>query len=351
MLAGLLQRQRKCMHITAVQTVLPDHRYEQAEITEAFARLTHCDEDLLRRFHEATGVTGRSLALPLEDYAKLDSFGRANDAYVELGLDLTERALTAALDQAGVEPKRVDHLLFCSTTGLATPSLDARLAKRMGLRPDVKRLPVFGLGCAAGASGLSRLYDYLRGWPDHVAVLVCLELCSLTIQRDDTSIANLVASGLFGDAAGAVVATGRGRGPEVVATRSRLYPGTEHLMGWEVGDHGFRLVLDADLTSFVEEVLAGDIRAFLADYGLTPDQVGTWICHPGGPKVIEKIVETLGLPPKAVEVTWRSLRRHGNLSSVSVLNVLQETRGRPGAPAVLMALGPGFSAELLLLHW
>ncbi|WP_020544534.1 type III polyketide synthase [Nonomuraea coxensis] len=339
------------MHISAVQTVLPDHRYEQAEITEAFARLTDCDEDLLRRFHEATGVTGRSLALPLEEYAKLDSFGRANDAYVEIGLDLTERALTAALDQAGVEPKRVDHLLFCSTTGLATPSLDARLAKRMGLRPDIKRLPVFGLGCAAGAAGLSRLYDYLRGWPDHVAVLVCLELCSLTIQRDDTSIANLVASGLFGDGAAAVVATGRGRGPEVVATRSRLYPGTEHLMGWEVGGHGFRLVLDADLTSFVEEVLAGDIRAFLADYGLTPDQVGTWICHPGGPKVIEKIVETLDLPPKAVEVTWRSLRRHGNLSSVSVLNVLQETRGRPGAPAVLMALGPGFSAELLLLHW
>jgi alkylresorcinol/alkylpyrone synthase len=339
------------MHISGVQTVLPDHRYEQAEITEAFSRLTDCDEDLLRRFHAATGVTGRNLALPLEDYAKLDSFGRANDMYAEIALDLTEQALRGALDKAGVRPEKVDHLLFCSTTGLSTPSLDARLAQRAGLRPDVKRVPVFGLGCAAGAAGLARLYDYLRGWPGDVAALVCVELCSLTIQRDDTSIANLVASGLFGDGAAAAVATGRGSGPEVVATRSRLYPGTEHLMGWEVGEHGFRLVLDVELTGFVEQVLAADIRAFLTDYGLTPDQVATWICHPGGPKVIETLADTLGLPPRALDVTWRSLREHGNLSSVSVLHVLQETRGRPGTPAVLLALGPGFSAELLLLHW
>lgn len=339
------------MHISGVQTVLPDHRYEQAEITEAFSRLTHCDEDLLRRFHAATGVTGRNLALPLEDYAKLDSFARANDMYVEIALDLAEQALRGALTKAGIRPEKVDHLLFCSTTGLATPSLDARLAQRAGLRPDVKRVPVFGLGCAAGASGLARLHDYLRGWPGDVAALVCVELCSLTIQRDDTSIANLVASGLFGDGAAAVVATGRGPGPEVVATRSHLYPGTEQLMGWEVGEHGFRIVLDPELTGFVEQVLAADIRAFLTDYGLTPDQVGTWICHPGGPRLIEKIVDMLGLQPRALDVTWRSLREHGNLSSVSVLHVLQETRGRPGTPAVLLALGPGFSAELLLLHW
>jgi alkylresorcinol/alkylpyrone synthase len=339
------------MHISGVETVLPDHRYEQAEITEAFSRLTNCDEALLRRFHGATGVEGRNLALPLADYTKLNSFGQANALYVEIALDLAEQALRGALDKAELPPEKIDHLMFCSTTGLATPSLDAKLAQRAGLRDDIKRVPVFGLGCAAGASGLSRLYDYLRGWPDHVAALVCVELCSLTFQRDDTSIANLVASGLFGDGAAAVVATGRGRGPEIIATRSRLYPGTEHLMGWEVSDHGFRIVLDADLTGFVDQVLAADIRTFLADYGVTPDQVATWICHPGGPKVIDRIVRNLGLPPKALEVTWRSLREYGNLSSVSVLHVFQETRGCPGQPALLMALGPGFSAELLLLHW
>lgn len=339
------------MYIWGVQTVLPDHRYEQEEITEAFARLTNADEGLLKRFHTATGVTGRNLALPLEEYAKLDSFGRANEVYAEVALDLGERAIAGALEKAGLPPERVDHLVFCSTTGMATPSLDARLAQRAGLRADVKRVPVFGLGCAAGAAGLARLHDYLRGWPGQVALLVCVELCSLTVQRDDTSIANLVASGLFGDGAAAVVATGHGTGREVVATRSRLYPGTERMMGWEIGEHGFRIVLDAELPDFVDRVLAPDVAGFLADNGLTPGQVGTWICHPGGPKVIDKLAAALELPPEALEVTWRSLRDHGNLSSVSVLHVLQETRGRRDQPAVLMALGPGFSAELLLLHW
>ncbi|MFI7448324.1 3-oxoacyl-[acyl-carrier-protein] synthase III C-terminal domain-containing protein [Nonomuraea sp. NPDC049714] len=147
------------------------------------------------------------------------------------------------------------------------------------------------------------------------------------------------------------MATGHGQGREVVATRSKLYPDTEHLMGWDVGGHGFRIMLDAGLPEFVDRVLAGDIRSFLADYGLTAAQVGTWICHPGGPKVINRIAEVLELPAEALEVTWQSLREHGNLSSVSVLHVLQQTRGRAEQPALLLALGPGFSTELLLLHW
>ncbi|MEU8248771.1 3-oxoacyl-[acyl-carrier-protein] synthase III C-terminal domain-containing protein [Nonomuraea sp. NPDC048916] len=338
------------MHISGVQTVLPDHRYAQAEITEAFSQLTAADRDLLERFHAAVGVEGRNLALRLEDYAKLDSFTRANEAYVEAALDLGERAISGALEKTGLSPEKVDHLLFCSTTGLATPSLDARLAQRAGLRDDVKRVPVFGLGCAAGVAGLSRLNDYLRGWPEHVAMLVCVELCSLTVQRDDTSVANLIAGALFGDGAAAVVATGRGPGPEVVATRSKLYPGTEHLMGWEVGEHGFRVVLDAGLAGFVERKVGGDVKAFLADYGLTSDQVGSWIFHPGGPKMIDTLAAALDLPDEATHLTRRSLREHGNLSSVSVLHVLQQTRERRGEPAVLLALGPGFSAEMLLLH-
>ncbi|MBN6057493.1 type III polyketide synthase [Nonomuraea sp. RK-328] len=339
------------MHISGVHTVLPDHRYDQAEIIEAFSRLTEADRDLLEHFDAITGVRGRHLALALEDYGKLDSFTRANEAYAEIALDLAERAVLGALARADVPPGKVDHLMFCSSTGLATPSLDARLAQRAGLRDDVRRVPVFGLGCAAGAAGLARLNDYLRGWPAHVALLVCAELCSLTLQRDDTSVAGALAATLFGDGAAAVVATGRGPGPEVVATRSKLYPGTGHLMGWEIGRHGFRVVLDAGLIGFVEQVVGGDVRTFLADYGLTPDQVGTWICHPGGPKVIETIAGTLGLPASAFAVTLESMREHGNLSSVSVLHVLQRTRGRPGQPGLLLALGPGFSAELVLLHW
>ncbi|HEY9524837.1 MAG TPA: 3-oxoacyl-[acyl-carrier-protein] synthase III C-terminal domain-containing protein [Thermopolyspora sp.] len=321
------------------------------------------DEELLRRFHAATQVAGRNLALPLERYDGLHDFSTANDTYIDAALDLGERAIADTLAGAGLAPGDVDHLVFCSSTGMATPSLDSRLAQRVGLREDVKRIPIFGLGCAAGAAGLARLHDYLRGWPDQVGLLLCVELCSLTVQRGDASVANIIASGLFGDGAAAVVAVGdewRGAettpsGPRVIATHSRLYPGTERLMGWDIGEYGFRIVLAADLVDLVEARLADDVGEFLAGHGLRPDQVSSWVCHPGGPKVIDTIAEVLALKEHALDVTWDSLRRVGNLSSVSVLNVLQETiahrRPGPGEPALLLALGPGFSAELVLLRW
>jgi alkylresorcinol/alkylpyrone synthase len=363
------------MRVAAVRTVLPEHRYEQPQITEAFAALTEADRRLLERFHAATQVTGRYLALPIEQYGKLDDFTVANDLYIETALRLGERAVRGALEASGVAPSQVDHLVFCSSTGVATPSLDAALAQAAGLREDVKRLPMFGLGCAGGAAGLSRLHDYLRAWPDQVAVLVCVELCSLTVQREDDSPANLIGSALFGDGAAAVVAIGDRRatrerrtretppgqagnapsGPRVVASRSRLYPGTERLMGWDVGEHGFRIVLAPDLVDQVEACLADDVTAFLDEHGLSLDEVSSWVCHPGGPKVIEKIGEILALDAGELDLAWASLQRFGNLSSVSVLNVLQETieRRRPpdGEPGLLMALGPGFSAELVLLRW
>ncbi|WP_268896485.1 type III polyketide synthase [Actinomadura physcomitrii] len=355
------------MRVLAVRTVLPEHRYDQRQITEAVVRTVRADRRLVERLHSATQVSGRNLALPIEDYDRLTDFTAANDTYIATGLDLAERAVRDALDGAGVEPGEVDHLVFCSSTGVATPSLDAALAQRAGLREDVRRLPVFGLGCAAGAAGLSRVHDYLRAWPEQVAVLVCAELCSLTVQRDDASMANLVGSGLFGDGAAAVVAAGDrrsarvrrpdgpGRGPRVVATASRLYPDTSRLMGWNVGEHGLRIRLAADLVDHVKATLADDVAAFLREHGLSPGEIASWVCHPGGPKVIETIAEAFGLDGGELDLTWESLRRAGNLSSVSVLNVLEETIARrpqpPGAPGVLMALGPGFSAEMLLLRW
>lgn len=352
------------MRVAAVRTVLPDHHYDQDEITRAVAEWTRADRELLDRFHAATRVRRRHLALPLEDYEKLDGFTTANDLYIHTALDLGERAIRGALEDARVDPADVDHLVFCSSTGVATPSLDARLTQRLGMPAGIKRVPVFGLGCAAGAAGLSRLHDYLRGWPDQIAVLVCVELCSLTVQRSDSSVANMVGSGLFGDGAAAVVAFGarhRPRqdpertGPRVVATRSKLFPETERLMGWDVGEHGFRIVLAADLVDMVEDGLAAEVTAFLDDHGLALDEVSSWVCHPGGPKVIEKISEVLAPGAGALDLTWHSLQRMGNLSSVSVLNVLEETIARrrppPGEPGLLMALGPGFSAELVLLRW
>jgi alkylresorcinol/alkylpyrone synthase len=217
-----------------------------------------------------------------------------------------------------------------------------------------------GLGCVAGAAGVARLHDQLRGWPNQVGVLVSVELCSLTIQRGDASAANMVATGLFGDGAAAVVLVGSERavglsGPRVVDTRSHLYPGTERAMGWDVGSTGLKVVLGVEVPELVEKHLGDDVRGFLASHGLTIDDVDVWVSHPGGPKVIEAIESQLGLLDGELDLTWRSLERVGNLSSASVLHVLQDTLAArnpaPGSWGVLMAMGPGFCSELVLLRW
>lgn len=266
--------------------------------------------------------------LPLDGYRDLDGFGPSNDVFIRSAVDLGAQAVRGALRTAGLRPTDVDLLMFTSVTGIAAPSVDARLVTRLGLRSDVKRLPVFGLGCVAGAAGTARLHDYLLGRPDDVAVLLSVELCSLTFQRHDTSPANLVATALFGDGAAAVVALGGRRavaGPEIVATCSRMYPDTEHVMGWDIGSTGFRVVLDPGVPDVVRHYLADDVREFLGEHGLKPKDIAHWVCHPGGPKVLEAVTEVLDLRDGALDVTWRSLADIGNLSSSSVLHVLRDT--------------------------
>jgi alkylresorcinol/alkylpyrone synthase len=347
--------------IAAVRCAFPPHRYAQSELTDMAARVClpeNADRRLLDRLHRNAGVDYRNLALPIEQYEKLSGFGAANDAFVSIAADLGLESAKAALDTAELEPTDVDLIMFTSVTGIAAPSVDARLAAALGLRPDVKRVPVFGLGCVAGAAGIARIHDYLRGWPDHVAMLLSVELCSLTVQRSDPSPANLVASALFGDGAAAVVACGGRRGtagPTVVATRSHLYPGSEHVMGWQVGDTGFRVLLDASVPAVVRRYLADDVHGFLAEHGVTAGEVTAWVCHPGGPKVLEAVSDVLGLPADALDVTWRSLAANGNLSSSSVLHVLGQTLAtrppEPGTWGLIIAMGPGFCSELVLIRW
>lgn len=346
--------------IAAAAVQFPEHLYSQEEVIGA---LTDFAGPEFRRFALSSGVSARHTALPLPEYRELNGFTRANEAYLDVSLDLAERALLAALDKSGLEPSDIDIVFSTTVTGLAVPTLEARLATRVGLRQDVKRVPLFGLGCVAGAAGVARMHDYLRAFPDQVAVLLAVELCSLTVQRQDNSVANLVATSLFGDGAGAVIAEGAARaadrsaehtGPRVLATRSRIYPDTEGVMGWKIGADGFRIVLSADVATVTERYLGDDVRKFLADHGLTPQDVSRWVCHPGGPRVIETVEEVLDLPDGALDRTRNSLRNNGNLSSVSVLDVLRANLADPppaGSIGLMIAMGPAFCSELVLLAW
>ncbi|MET0235674.1 MAG: 3-oxoacyl-[acyl-carrier-protein] synthase III C-terminal domain-containing protein [Kibdelosporangium sp.] len=349
--------------ISAVHGVLPPHRYPQARLTELFGRLCLPDQStraVANRFHTSARVASRHLALPIERYDELGGFTEANDAFLSEAVNLGCEAALAALGDAGLAPSDVDLVMSTTVTGIAVPSLDARIASRIGMRPDVKRLPVVGLGCVAGAAGIARLHDFLCGWPESVAMLVSVELCSLTIQREDASAANMIASGLFGDGAAAVVAVGdrhlaAATGPRVMDSVSHLYENTERAMGWDIGSTGLKVVLGPEVPDLVRKYLAGDVEKLLSSHGLRIGDVARWICHPGGPKVIEAIQEVLDLDEDDLAMTWQSLHRIGNLSSASVLHVFADTlTGRPASAGdwgVMMAMGPGFCAELVLLKW
>src|SRR6201992_2481652 len=340
--------------VAAVAIESPPHQVGQRE---ALSGLTAVGDRQLDLYPDSAGVQTRRISLPSSQSGQLSGFTEANEVFVETALELGERALLSAFDAAKVKPSDVDIVFSTTVTGLAVPTLEARLATRVGLRPDVKRVPLFGLGCVAGAAGVARMHDYLLAFPDHVAVLLAVELCSLTLQRDDYSIANLVATSLFGDAAGAVVAKGSAltpAGPRVLATRSRLYPDTEEVMGWNLGSNGFQIKLSAEVANVAEKYLGEDVRDFLADHDLITADISTWVCHPGGPKVIEAVEQTLDLPVDALDHTRKSLRDNANLSSVSVLDVLRANMAEPPSPGSfgrMMAMGPGFCSELVLLAW
>jgi alkylresorcinol/alkylpyrone synthase len=347
--------------VRAVGRALPPHYATQEQLISAFRELwarKHFNLERLEDLHRAVNVSGRFLALPINEYQPLVSFQQRNDAWVRSAVELGEKVVREALDKAGLTARDVDHVFFVTVTGLAVPSVEARLANRLGFREDLRRTPIFGLGCVAGAAGVARAVDYLRAWPGHTALVVAVELCSLTLQREDLSIPNIIASGLFGDGAACVVLQGAeasAPGPRVVASRAVFYPDTERIMGWDIVDSGFKVVLSAKVPQLVRENVRANVDGFLAANGLKRSDIRHWVAHTGGPKVLQAFEQSLELPRESLARSWASLQEVGNLSSASVLFVLGETmesqEPRPGDWGVMMAMGPGFCAELVLLRW
>lgn len=349
------------MRIAGVATAVPKQYYTQQQILDELGK--HWSDKLpnievLNRFHHRVGVEGRYLSLPIKEYNDVERWGQSNDHWLRVAEDLGEQAVTSALAAAGVDKKDVAAMIVVSVTGIASPSLDAHLINKMGLPLGMRRTPIFGLGCVAGAAGISQTADYVRAYPDRAAVLLSVELCSLTWQRGDVSVANLIASGLFGDGAAAVVIRGdeeSGSGPQIVATESIFFPDTEDTMGWDISEEGFKIVLSSEVPVVIHKFLPSGVDTFLAKHELKRDDIESWVMHTGGPKVLEATQTALGLPASAFAASWESLRRVGNLSSASVLFVLEETmknrRPPSGTWGVLAAMGPGFCAELVLLRW
>ena len=351
--------------VGTVSRVVPSNHHTQGEILDALEHFwadQHYNSDRLQRLFRNVEVSARNLALPLSAYAELTDFGARNDAFIEQATRLGAEAVDAALRAAGLDVSDVDALFFTTITGVATPSVDVHVANALGMRRDLKRTPLFGLGCVGGAAGLARMADYLRAFPQHVAVLLSVELCSLTLQPEDLSVKNLIASGLFGDGAAAVVGIGgehpaydSASGPSIVATKSVLYPDTEWVMGWNVGSDGLGLVLSAELPSLIRRELRVDVDGFLDEHGLSRDAIDIWVMHPGGPAVLEALQDAMEVPREAFARTWSSLQSVGNISSASVLFVLGDEidagAANAGDTGLLVAMGPGFCAEQLLLRW
>jgi alkylresorcinol/alkylpyrone synthase len=353
--------------IIAVATATPRHSTPQAQVrafaAEHFREIVEAEPRLLEVF-DNTGIDTRHSCVPLEWMAEERSFAAKNARYIEEAVPLACEVARRALERAHLSATDVDHVIYLSSTGIATPSIDALIANRMGLRADVRRTPAWGLGCAAGAVGLSRARDFALADPHARVLVIALELCSLTFLPNDLSRRNLVALSLFADGAAAAVVTGsavsdaggaRAARPLVMrASRSTLWKDTLDVMGWELEEAGLRVVFSRSIPSIVIEHVRPGLDVFLSAHALRLDGVRHIIAHPGGTRVLGAYAEALDLPPSALDHAREVLRKFGNMSSPSCLFVLERVLDAgdiaPGDHAVIMALGPGFSAEFVLVR-
>jgi len=347
--------------LAGIATTVPPHRVTQddaRELAEGLFAGSRLDLYRLASLFGHTEIASRYISAPLSWFAEPHAFADRNRRYVESALDLSTEAVKGVCAATEVPPERIDHIFFVSTTGLSTPSLDAHLLNRVGLRESIRRTPIWGLGCAGGVGGLARAHDWLLGHPRGVALVVVVELCSLTFLKDDLSKSNFVATALFGDGCGAALLVGdeveapQGRSLRVEATEAVTWRDSLDVMGWEVRDDGLKVQFSKNIPDIVRQRARCSIDAFLKAHSLTTGDLDAFLAHPGGAKVIAAYAEALGLPDAALAHTRAVLRDYGNMSSATVFFVLKrylESAGyRPGERVLSCALGPGFSSEMIL---
>jgi alkylresorcinol/alkylpyrone synthase len=345
--------------LLAVGTALPEFRFEQADVRALIKGLFNDgfrDFDRLLAVFDNGHVQARYLSAPLEWFKTNHSWQERNEIYVKTATDLGERAARIALERSGVQAQEFGAIFFVSTTGLATPSLDSFLIKRLDLSRHIARIPIWGLGCAGGAAGLNRASEFVRatGKP---ALLIAVELSSLTFQANDVSRPNLIATSLFADGAAAVVIgpNGSGSGPSIVGASSTLWDDTEDVMGWVVTNTGLQVTLSKSVPNVVEKHIRQDVEMACANHGINLEHLKHFVTHPGGEKVMEAFRSALELPESAMNDAREILEHHGNMSSPTVLFALERFLQRwpdlpTGEHGLLTAMGPGFSAEHVLFR-
>lgn len=345
--------------IVSVTTAVPENRVDQSTAREFAKRIFSgrtADVKRLLSVFDNSQIQTRYFSRPLEWFEQPHTLSEKNQAYIESSTKLSFDAAQKLLERTGTAPDEIDYIIYVNSTGLATPSIDARLINLLDLRPNIRRLPVWGLGCAGGAAGLSQAYHHLLGHPDEKVLLVACELCGLTFLHDDLSKSNLVATALFGEGAAAVLLAGAGTntlGIDILATNSRFFPDSLDVMGWNIMDSGLQVIFAKQIPDIIEKHALADLSIFLEDNELDLSDISRFLFHPGGARVIEAYQKALGMSNGALSISSDILRNYGNMSSVTVLFVLEEYLKKYGLNnngyGLVSALGPGFSSESLLL--
>jgi alkylresorcinol/alkylpyrone synthase len=354
--------------IAAVETVNPPHKLSQKETME-FARNLFKDafsdiERLLKVFQNGE-ISSRYFVMPIEWFKEKRSFQEKNDLYIDFATNLGAECIEKVMgtSESPIIPyENIDAIFFISSSGISTPSIEARIMNVLPFSPHTKRIPIWGLGCAGGASGFSRAFDYCKAYPKSNVLVLSVELCSLTFQHEDLSKSNLVGTSLFADGVACALICGdesdvsmsTALSPYITDTMSTLKPHSEDVMGWELKDTGLYVVFSRDIPNVIRTWLKPNVDEFLNRNHLTSEQIKHFIAHPGGKKVLQAYVEALGLPLSKTDISRDVLMSNGNMSSATVFYVLKkfmETEQNEGDLGIMAALGPGFSSELLLVEW